>query len=370
MPRFLTEFMEALPSETPFVGPEALERQHGQGFLARLGANESVFGPSPKAVAAMAAGLEDVSLYADPEHWDCRTKLAAHHGLTPNHIMMGEGIDGLFGVLARLVCDHQTKVVTSAGAYPTFVFQMVNNGAEIIRVPYRDDHEDPEALLQSAGTYGAKLCYLSNPDNPMGSWILAKDILNMLDKMPEECLLVLDEAYQDFAPADALLPNNFIHPQLLRFRTFSKAHGLAGLRVGYVFGPEHLVRAFNKIRNHFGMNRLGLTAAMASLDDKEHLENVRRQVAASKAKIKHIAHAHGCNTLPSATNFVAVDLGGDGTLSQNMVAALAKRQVFVRMPMVAPLNRCIRITAGGPEAMNVLEQVFGPALHEASEHAL
>ncbi len=365
MPRFLTNFMEALPSDIPFVGPETLERRHGQMFQARLGANESDFGPSPKAMAAIANSLQEMSLYADPEHWEMRQKLAQLHGLNPDQIMLGEGIDGLFGVLARLVCEPGMKVVTSAGAYPTFMFQMVNNGAEIIRVPYRDDHEDLDALLDHVSRHGAKICYLSNPDNPMGSWVSAEDIQTFITHLPEDCLFVLDEAYHDFAPSKARLAEDFVHSQLLRFRTFSKAHGLAGMRVAYVFGPQELTLSFNKIRNHFGMNRLGLMAAMASLDDPEHLEDVRQKVAVSKERIAKIAAAHDCQALPSATNFVAVDLGADGTLSRNMVAALAKRQVFVRMPMVAPLDRCIRITAGGIDAMDKLDKEFGPALEEA-----
>ena len=167
-PRY-TPLAASLPASVPFVGPETAERQSGRPFAARLGANESVFGPSPRAIAAMEHAARDVWMYGDPENHDLRAALAAHHGVTPDHIVVGEGIDGLLGYLVRLVVEPGDAVVTSDGAYPTFNFHVAGFGGVLHKVPYAGDHEDPEALLAAAQRLRPKLVYLANPDNPMGS---------------------------------------------------------------------------------------------------------------------------------------------------------------------------------------------------------
>ena len=143
----------------------------GRRFAARIGANESVFGPSPRAVAAMAAAAGEVWKYADPELHELKAALAAQHGVRPENVTVGEGIDGLLGNLVRLLVAPGTPVVTSAGAYPTFDYHVAGFGGTLLTVPYRDDAEDPEALLLAARKAGAPLLYLANPDNPMGSWL-------------------------------------------------------------------------------------------------------------------------------------------------------------------------------------------------------
>ena len=168
-PRF-TPLLKSLPATVPFVGPEAQERVRGAPFLARLGANESVFGPSPQAIAAMEAAAGDVWKYGDPENHDLRHGIAAHHGVPPENVMVGEGIDGLLGYVARMCIEPGDAVVTSEGAYPTFNYHVAGYGGVLHKVPYKGDHEDPEALLENARAVDAKLIYLANPDNPMGTW--------------------------------------------------------------------------------------------------------------------------------------------------------------------------------------------------------
>ena len=146
----LTALAETLPATVPFVGPEAQERAQGFPFKARLGANENVFGPSPRAVAAMAEASEGIWMYGDPENHDLRAALAAHHGVAPANIMVGEGIDGLLGYLVRLTVDRGDRVVTSQGAYPTFNYHVAGFGGELVTVPYRDDREDLPAVMRYA----------------------------------------------------------------------------------------------------------------------------------------------------------------------------------------------------------------------------
>ncbi len=363
----MTHLVDGLPATVPFVGPETQERKLGRPFRARIGANESVFGPSPKAIAAMQAAAAEGWMYGDPEFFELRQALARHHAVPPKAIMAGEGIDGLFGYTVRLFIEPGQCVVTSLGAYPTFNFHVAGYGGRLVTVPYRDDQEDPEALAEAAAREGARIVFLANPDNPMGSWLPKARIQTLLDALPGDCLLVLDEAYSDFLPAEALLPLDIERRNLLRFRTFSKAHGLAGLRVGYVIGHPEVVLNYNKIRNHFGLGRVTQAAALAAIQDQDYLASVVAKVAEARDGIGRIAAENGLTALPSATNFVAVDCGRDGAFAKKVLASLVDLGVFVRMPGVAPMDRCIRISAGTAEDLAVLAEALPRALEAARD---
>ncbi|MCH2094143.1 MAG: pyridoxal phosphate-dependent aminotransferase [Rhodobacteraceae bacterium] len=357
--------IDALPSTVPFVGPEVQERARGAGFDARLGANELVFGPSPRAIAAMQQAAGDLWMYADPTNHDLRTALATHHGVAAEHIIIGEGIDGLLGYLTRLLVEPGDAVVTSDGAYPTFNYHVAGYGGVLHKVPYTGDHEDPEALLAKASDVGAKLVYLANPDNPMGTWHGAEAVERAVQSVPDGTLLVLDEAYIEFAPDGTAPDIDPADPRVIRFRTFSKGYGMAGARVGYGIGAAALVQAFDKIRNHFGMNRAAQAGALAALQDQVYLREVQTKVAEGKARIAQIAADNGLAALPSATNFVAVDCGADGDFARSVLAALVAEGIFVRMPFVAPQDRCIRISAGRPEDMAALAEALPKAIETA-----
>lgn len=363
-PRY-TPLTESLPATVPFVGPEAQERAMGRAFDARLGANENVFGPSPKAIAAMQAASTEIWMYGDPENHDLRSALAADLGITPANIVVGEGIDGLLGYLVRLLIGADDAVVTSEGAYPTFNYHVAGFGGVLHKVPYRGDHEDPEALMAKAAEVGAKLVYLANPDNPMGTWHKGAEIVAALDKLPEGALLILDEAYVEFAPEGTAAEIDIDDPRVIRMRTFSKAYGMAGARVGCALGAAELITAFNKIRNHFGMNRAAQAGALAALADQEYLQETCTNVAAARDAIGRIAAENGLTVVPSATNFVAIDCGSDGNFAKAVLDALVRRGVFVRMPFVAPQNRCIRVSAGRPEDLAAFAQALPEALAEA-----
>ncbi|MFN3954611.1 MAG: pyridoxal phosphate-dependent aminotransferase [Pararhodobacter sp.] len=359
-PRY-TRLALSLPATVPFVGPETQERARGAGFVARLGANENGFGPSPRAIAAMAEAAGAQWMYGDPESHELKAALAAHLGLTQAHLVVGEGIDGLLGYLVRLLVEPGDAVVTSEGAYPTFNYHVAGFGGVLHKVPYADDHEDPVALVARARETGAKLVYLANPDNPMGSWHGAAAIEAMIEALPAGCLLALDEAYIEFAPAGTaprIAPDD---PRVIRFRTFSKGYGLAGARVGYGIAAPGLIAAFDKVRNHFGMNRAAQLGALAALEDDEWLARTLARVARARDELARIAAANGLRALPSATNFVTIDCGGDGDFARAVLAGVVRRGVFIRMPFVAPHDRCIRVSAGpGDELAR-----FAAALPEA-----
>ncbi|MFV0386498.1 pyridoxal phosphate-dependent aminotransferase [Paracoccus sp. (in: a-proteobacteria)] len=351
-----------LPATVPFVGPETLERQRGTPFSARIGANENGFGPSPAAIRAMRDSVPEIWKYGDPTSHDLIRALAAHLSVAPEQVTVGEGIDGLLGLLVRLMIAPGDAVVTSDGAYPTFNFHVTGFGGALHKVPYRNDAEDPAALTARARQVGARLVYLANPDNPMGSWHPGSTIRAMLDDLPDDCLLVLDQAYAEFAPPEALPQIAADDPRVIRMHTFSKAYGMAGARIGYAVGHSALIAGFDRVRNHFGVNRVAQIGALAALADQGWLDQTRRQVAAARDRIADIAAANGMTALPSATNFVAVDTGRDGAFARRLVAALAGHGVFVRMPGVAPQDRCIRISCAPAQELKILAGALPRAL--------
>ena len=243
----LTYLAQSLPASVPFVGPETQERQMGHPFKARLGANESAFGPSPKAIAAMQRAAGEAWMYGDPESHDLRHALAAHHAVAPDNIMVGEGIDTLLGLLVRLYVDKGDAVVTSAGAYPTFNYHVAGFGGDLHTVPYKGDHEDPDALIAKADEVSAKLIYIANPDNPMGTWHSASVINDMISRLPDGCILILDEAYIEFDAENTWASELAHYPNLVVLRTLSKAFALAGLRCGFTLANPSIIDVLSKV---------------------------------------------------------------------------------------------------------------------------
>ena len=361
-PYKLTSLMSELPATVPFVGPETQERIAGKPFLARIGANENVFGPSPMALKAMQDEAAGIWKYADPESHDLRVALAEHHGVLPENIVVGEGIDGLFGYAVRMFAGPGVNVVTTLGSYPTFNFHVNGYGSTLQFVPFNGDHEDPVALVEKAHETKAAMLYFSNPNNPMGTWWPAETISKLIDDVPYETVLVLDEAYIEAAPDGTAPELDVTKPNILRFRTFSKAYGMAGARVGYAIGHQDLIRNFDKIRNHFGMNRIAQVGALHALKDQEYLREVCGKIARARERIYAIAAGNGLASVPSATNFVAVDCGKDAVFAKSVLEGLVERGVFVRMPGSDPQSRCIRVSVGTDENLDLFERELANVL--------
>jgi histidinol-phosphate aminotransferase len=340
-----TRLIESLPATVPFVAPEALERKSGRRLRLRLGANESVFGVSPLASMAMANATSRIAWYADPESFELREKLAELHRIRRENLVVGSGIDDLLGLIVRVFVDPGAPIVTSLGAYPTLNYHAAGYGCEIHRVPYKNDHNDLEGLAQTATRVGARAVYLANPDNPTGTWHTTESIREFLGWLPETCLLIFDEAYVEFAPPADVFPIDADDPRLIRLRTFSKLHGMAGARIGYGIATRETIDAFDKVRHHFGVNMFAQVGALASLDDVEFMRQVVAAVEAGRQDYYRLAQELGLSSLRSATNFVAIDLGTYDT-ARVLVDTLLERDVFVRMPGAAPLNRFIRVTVG------------------------
>ena len=352
-----TKIIQNLPAMVPFVGPETIERQHGQPFSVRIGANESVFGISLRAKEAMSEAVTGTWMYCDPEGYDLRMALAQEHSIPIENVILGAGIDDLLGIIVRTFMNPGEVVVASNGSYPTFAYHVHGFGGQLKTVSYRDDTNDLEALVDAATEHNARILFLANPDNPTGSFHGKEAVQELIDRLPSGCLFIFDEAYLDFVPADTIVPMICDDPRVVRVRTFSKAHGMAGARVGYAIAHGDINDTFNKVRLHFGVNRVAQVGALASLQDREFIRSVVQAVEEGKVDYDKLGQELGIPALPSRTNFVSFDFGNNDR-AVAVMNTLIEHGVFVRMPGVPPLNRLVRITVGTPEDRSIFAEVL------------
>jgi len=342
-----TPAIEAIPPMTPFIGPEQLMREGGHRSILRLGANESSFGPSPKAVAAMAAELPRLSCYGDPESYDLRAALAAQLGCEIDEMMIGSGIDDLMGLAVRAFISPGSTALATRGTYPTFAYHVTGYGGGLVTVDYRSDGTlDIDALVDRTLALRPAIVYVANPDNPSGTIVERTQIEHLLEKMPPQTLLLLDEAYAEFAPAGSFMPS-IIDPRLVRLRTFSKAYGMAGARIGYAVTTARNVQTFGKIRLQYGVNRNAQIGALAALSDEAFANGVVREVERGRNDYYELAKSLGRKTIPSYTNFVCIDYG-TAAAANAAIRKLMARAVFIRKPFAPPLDGYIRVTVGTP----------------------
>ena len=221
------------------------------------------------------------------------------------------------------------------------------------------------SLLDKVKETSAKILYVSNPNNPMGTINKPSDIQTLIQNLPETTLLCLDEAYIDFVDDNFVPKISLDTKNVIRMRTFSKAYGMAGLRVGYAIGEKDLILNFEKIRNHFGMSRISQVGALAALEDYEFISDVINKVKLSRNRIAEIAINNNCKFIPSFTNFVAIDCLKDSKFAKKVLENLINNGVFVRMPYSYPQNRCIRVTVGLDKDIDLFEKYFPIALKES-----
>ncbi|MDR3692161.1 MAG: aminotransferase class I/II-fold pyridoxal phosphate-dependent enzyme [Fimbriimonas sp.] len=350
-----------LPATTPFVGPEALERRIGRTIELRLGANESPFGPSPLAIEAMQKQAQSAMNYGDPEGYVLRTEIARLIGVGIENVSLGAGIDELLGLCCRLFVDPGSRIVTTLGSYPTFDYVASSSGAVLVRVPYHNESIDLGALADSARRSGARIAYLANPDNPSGSWHPNDSLAELRRGLPGNCVLLLDEAYCDFAPETP--PIDPTDLQVLRLRTFSKVYGMAGMRIGYIVGHADHIRALDKIRLHFGVNIVAQAGALAALRDPQWVADVVTKTTMGRAELGEFFRGLALRPLTSHTNFLTIAVGSRA-YAEAILDALLRHGVFIRKPGHPPLDGCIRVTIGRPEQRARFEDIFRQVLTE------
>jgi len=329
----------------------ALRKRFG-ATLAELGSNENPLGPSPRAIAAITSAMPELPRYPDPKGGALKSALAAHLGVDAGQITLGNGSHELLILIAQCFADAAVSVVFSEFGFAVFPIATAVAGAEPIRVPaLPSDHaamplgHDLDAMA-AALRADTRIVYLANPNNPTGTWFDDAALERFVERVPPTTLVVVDEAYHEYVTESGLggaLRLLARRPNLIVTRTFSKAYGLAGLRVGYAISAAPVAAVLERLRESFNVNCFALAAAEAALDDQAHVARVRQWNRAERDWLAEALRAQGLRVLPSQTNFVLVDFGRDATPIEQ---SLFERGVIARPMGGYGLHECLRISVG------------------------
>lgn len=331
----------------------ALRRQAAQA-LVELGSNENPYGASPRAKQAAAVALERLHVYPDPLGGDLKRALARQHGVGVENIVLGNGSHELLMQCAQVFAGPDDAVVASQFGFAVYALAAQATGATLIAATANPhDHAMPrghdlDALLAAIDAR-TKLVYLANPNNPTGTWFGGEAFAAFLAVVPARVLVVVDEAYAEYVDAAdyaSALPLLAAHPNLIVTRTFSKAYGLAGARVGYALAHPDCIAVMERVRESFNVNALALAAAEAALGDEGHLRAALEDNRVQRQALAAALHAWGLPVTPSQTNFLLVEFGPE---TARVEAELIRRGIVVRPVAGYGLADCLRITVGTAE---------------------
>jgi len=338
--------------------PAALERR---SRLIKLDSNENPFGPSARAVDAMRGMLNAANFYPDDDCSQLRQKLATHHELPPEQVLVTAGSTALLSLLCQTLLAPGLNAVTSERSFIVYSMAVQAAGAHLIEAPMRDDRVDLDAILAAIDS-NTRIVFLANPNNPTGTVVEAAAVDRFLAQVPGHVVVVLDEAYYEFALHFASLrkikyANSLDYlrqgASVVVLRTFSKAHGLAGLRVGYGLGPAELLGYCARMRNTFSVSSVAQAAALAAIDDHEHIQRVVENNAMQSRVLAQGLAAVGYRVVPTSANFLFCDLGEDAAALANR---LQDEGVAVRPLGHWGAPNCIRVTIGTPEQNQIFLQ--------------
>jgi histidinol-phosphate aminotransferase len=342
---------------------EELERELGLTRIIKLASNENPLGPGKKALAAIQATLPQLALYPDGNGFNLKQALARKYGLDIGQITLGNGSNEILELVARAFLTTEHDVVFSQHAFAVYPIVTQAVGAKAVVVPAVNYGHDLSAMLQAV-TEKTRLVFVANPNNPTGTWIDQSSLERFIKALPETCLCVLDEAYYEFVnstdPADSIgwLKK---YPNLLITRTFSKAYGLAGLRVGYGLSSPELADILNRVRQPFNNNMLALAAAEAALSDAEHLERTITVNARGMQQLTDGFRKLGLEWIPSHGNFVSVDLKQPGL---PVYEALLRKGVIVRPVANYEMPNHLRVSIGTEEENRIFLNALSDILND------
>jgi histidinol-phosphate aminotransferase len=339
-----------IPSIMPYPPGKPIEevqREYGLDSVIKLASNENPIGPSPRAVKAMREAAAEMHMYPDGNGFYLKQALAKKHRQKPESIVLANGSDEITDMIATAYIGPSENVVVSQHDFISYKLAAMMVGAKCKEVPLRDWRADLGAMLKVIDAK-TKLVCIANPSNPIGSMVSRKELEAFLAKVPEGVLVLLDEAYAEYVSARAY-PNGLRllkrHPNLIVTRTFSKAYGLAGLRIGYGFAAPEIIRNFDRVRPPFNANRMAQAAALAALTDEAHIRKAVATNEQGRKKLEEAFEAIGLAYVPSFTNFILVDVGRPGG---EVTEGLLRKGVIVRPMGGYGLARHVRVTIGRP----------------------
>ncbi len=365
----IPEHIRALVGYVPGKPIRQAHRESGVAMV-KMASNENPFGPSPLAIEAIRAAAAEVNLYPDNDATDLRLELANRHALSPEQIILADGSLGVLDIVAHTLLSPGLNCITSERSFISYVILTQSSGARLITTPMREHAYDLDAIAKAIND-DTRVIILANPNNPTGTMFDAAAFDDFLRRVPDHVLVVLDEAYSDFAESFAVQRGitysrsmDYVRsgrPNLIVLRTFSKAHGLAGLRVGYGCGQPELLQYFTRVRNSFSVSVVAEAGALAALKDEAHIrKTVANNLAGAAWMLEHLSDA-GISAVPTSANFVYFELN-------EPAAEFAKRMqaegVIVRPLGPWGIRNGVRVTIGTPEQnemfVRALKKVLQP----------
>jgi histidinol-phosphate aminotransferase len=340
---------------------EELEREYGIGDSIKLASNENPLGPSPKAVEAIGRQIAGLHRYPDGAGHVLLNKLAAKLDVSPEQIVMGNGSDDILGLLSRALLQPGDEAIIPVPSFLMYRIVTQSAGAVPVQIPLRDMGIDLEEILRRV-TPRTRLIFICNPNNPTGTMVTQDALKSLLEALPPEVLVVLDEAYIEFVRDPRCAQGlSFLdgEPTVVTLRTFSKIYGLAGLRVGYGVMPKMLAQLLNRIRMPFNVNSLAQAAAVAALDDREFFEKTTALVHDGLDFLFAELEKRGLRCFPTQTNFFLIDMQHDAKV---VFERFLRQGVIVRAMNAYGFPKYIRINVGLPEEnrrfLGALDQVM------------
>ncbi len=347
----------------PYVPGKPIEetkRQLGLKEVVKLASNENPFGPSPKAVKAMQKSLSGVNRYPDAQGYYLKKRLARHFGLAAENFVLGNGSDELIDVLIKTFVEADENIVTSDTTFLEYEIIAAVNNRKVKKAPLRYFKYDLGAILKLADKK-TKLVFIANPNNPTGTYVTKYEVADFLKALPKQVIVVFDEAYNTFIDVDDY-PDSLSYlrsKKVIILRTFSKAYGLAGLRLGYAIADPEFVSYMERVRQPFNVNILAQAAGLAAIEDRDFLKKTRRLTLAGKDFIYQELSKMGLGYVPSVANFILIDVEKDG---QEVFKSMLKFGVIVREMSQYGLKNFIRLTIGSQKenrrSVRVLRKVL------------
>jgi len=333
-------------------------RKYGNVNPIKLASNENSLGCSPKSIERVQKYLEACNRYPDSSGYKLREKLAKKYDLSINNVIIGSGSEGIMSNIMRTFLHGNDKIISSRNSFIGFRVLADASGYDSAWAPMNKYHYDLDAIARMIDSQ-TKIIYLANPDNPTGTFFNRDQFDKFMQKVPDRILIILDEAYYEYAKDSHDYPDSMLYryDNIITLRTFSKAHGLAGFRVGYGFAHEELIKNLLKVKLPFEPSILAQEAAIAALDDEDFIENSIRINTNQKNDLYQFFKQNHINYIDSKTNFITIIFDDEKT-NHTICEHLLKEGVIVRNLIGFGLPNCMRVTIGLEEENHIFKQAF------------
>jgi histidinol-phosphate aminotransferase len=338
---------------------DEVAREKGLTKISKIASNENPLGPSPFAIKEMTQGLWSLHQYPDMHAFSLKSDLAELYKLKKENIALGNGSEGIMAYIARAFLSPGLEVLTSEKTFIGFYILARSVGANLKTIPLTEDYRYDVKAMAEAITEKTKVIYIANPNNPTGTYIRKDEFDYLMEYVPEHTLVILDEAYFEFAQAHQDYPDSmqYRYDNVITLRTFSKAYGLAGIRVGYGFGHEDLISNLNKIKLPFEPNLIAQLGARGALKDRPHLDRTLKINSLGLAKLKSFLMKKGFNPVPSITNFITFKTGSSEA-SQYLFDNLLNHGVIIRPLKANEMPEYVRVSIGTEPEMEHFYQAM------------